>query len=242
MADASWSLIAAAAAGLAVLVWRAPPGARLGVAGVTGRPPAPAVRRRVQQSALVALSAVPSAIGLGWWALPVAAVLGVVSYVVLGRLVAAAVAHRRDQLVAALPQACDLMAVCLESGLPLRLAATEVAGVLSEPLGGVLAEVSATVALGADEPEAWAQLALDEPALAALGREVARTLGSGVALAASLRILGVDARRQGVAAALVRARRVGVRSVLPLMTCFLPSFLLLGVVPIIGGVVGHLLG
>jgi len=38
----------------------------------------------------------------------------------------------------------------------------------------------------------------------------------------------------------VRARRVGVRSVLPLMTCFLPSFLLLGVVPIIGGVVGHL--
>ncbi len=98
------------------------------------------------------------------------------------------------------------------------------------------------MALGADEAGAWAELADTEPALGALGREVARTVGSGVALAATLRALGADARRQAVAVAQVRARRVGVRSVLPLMTCFLPSFLLLGVVPIIGGVVGHLFG
>lgn len=196
----------------------------------------------MQQSALIATSALPLAIGLGWWALPIALVVGVVSQVMLGRLLAASVTHRRDLLVAALPQACDLLAVCLESGLPLRVATAEVARVLSEPLGGVLAEVSATVALGADEAEAWAHLALAEPGLAALGREVARAVGSGVALAATLRALGVDARRQAVAAAQVRARRVGVRSVLPLMTCFLPSFLLLGVVPIIGGVVGHLFG
>jgi pilus assembly protein TadC len=37
-----------------------------------------------------------------------------------------------------------------------------------------------------------------------------------------------DARR---ARLVIRARSVGVRSVLPLMTCFIPSFLLLGVVP-----------
>jgi pilus assembly protein TadC len=29
----------------------------------------------------------------------------------------------------------------------------------------------------------------------------------------------------------VQARAVGVRSVLPLMTCFIPSFMLLGIVP-----------
>jgi len=242
MGEVPWSLVSAAAAGLAVVVWRAAPGARLGAAAVTDRPVVPAARRRLEQSALIAISAVPLAIGLGWWALPVAAILGVVSHVVLGRLVAASVVRRRDLLIAALPQACDLVAVCLESGLPLRQASAEVARVLSEPLGGVLAEVSATVALGADEADTWAQLAQAEPGLAALGREVARTVGSGVALAATLRVLGVDARRQAVAAAQVRARRVGVRSVLPLMTCFLPSFLLLGVVPIIGGVVAHLFG
>jgi len=242
MGEVPWSLVAAAAAGLAVMAWRAAPGARLGAAAVTGRPAVPAARRRRRQSALIALSAVPLAIGLGWSALPVAVVLGVVSHMVLGRLVATSVARRRDLLLSALPQACDLVAVCLESGLPLRQASAEVARVLSEPLGGVLAEVSATVALGADEADTWAQLAQAEPGLAALGREVARTVGSGVALAATLRVLGVDARRQAVAAAQVRARRVGVRSVLPLMTCFLPSFLLLGVVPIIGGVVAHLFG
>jgi pilus assembly protein TadC len=242
MAEVPWSLLAAAAAGLAVLAWRAAPGTRLAVAAVAGRPRTPEAWRRLRQSALIATSALPLAIGLGGWALPVAAVLGVVSHVVLGRLLAASVTRRRDQLLAGLPQACDLLAVCLESGLPLRLAAAEVAQVLGEPLAGVLAEVSATVALGADEAEAWTQLAVDEPGLAVLGREVARTVGSGVALAATLRALGVDARRQAVAAAQVRARRVGVRSVLPLMTCFLPSFLLLGVVPIIGGVVAHLLG
>ena len=37
-----------------------------------------------------------------------------------------------------------------------------------------------------------------------------------------------DARRSGLQ---VRARAVGVRSVLPLMMCFIPSFMLLGIVP-----------
>ena len=70
---------------------------------------------------------------------------------------------------------------------------------------------------------------------------MARALGSGMALSGTLRALGSGARGDAAAAAEERARRVGVRSVLPLMTCFLPAFLLLGVVPIIGGVAQHLL-
>ena len=243
MSELPWVIVASAAVGLAVLTWRAAPGGRLATAAGRGAgPPARGNRRSLRQAALIAASALPLALGIGVWALPVAVVLGVASQVVLGRLLAASVVRRRELLVAGLPQACDLLAVCLESGLPLRLAAAEVARALDGPLGTVLAEVSTTVDLGADEAETWAQLAADEPALAGLGREVARTVGSGVALSANLHALGVDARRQVVAAAQVRARRVGVRSVLPLMTCFLPSFLLLGVVPIIGGVASHLLG
>ena len=241
MAELPWSLVAAAAVGLGVLCWRASPAARLRAATgvIRATPPRD---RRLGLSAVIAVSALPLAVGLGWWALPAAVALGTVSHLLLGRLEQGSVVRRREQLVAGLPQACDLLAVCLESGQPLRLAAAAVAGVLDEPLGPVLAEISARVDLGADEAGAWQGLADAEPALAALGREVARTIGSGIALAATLRTLGADARRQAVAIAQVRARRVGVRSVLPLMTCFLPSFLLLGVVPIIGGVVGRLLG
>lgn len=240
MADPRWSLLAAAAVGLAILCWRSSPGVRLRP-GPDRRQPAGS-RRRLLQATAVAASALPLAIGLGWVAAPVAAALGGLSWWVLGRLQAGGATRRQERLVAELPQVCDLLAVCLESGLPLRTGATEVARVHEGPLGAALAEVSATVRLGADEARAWADLALAEPALSALGREVSRTLGSGVTLAATLRTLGTEARRAAQAAALVRARRVGVRSVLPLMLCFLPAFLLLGVVPIVGGVAGHLFG
>ncbi|MCC6496301.1 MAG: type II secretion system F family protein [Propionibacteriaceae bacterium] len=240
MADPRWYLLAAAAVGLAILCWRSSPGVRLRP-GPDRRQPVGS-RRRLLQAVAVAASALPLAIGLGWVAAPVAAALGGASWWVLGRLQAGGVLRRRELLAAELPQVCDLLAVCLESGLPLRTAATELARVHEGPLGAALAEVSATVRLGADEARAWADLAMAEPALSALGREVSRTLGSGVTLAATLRTLGAEARRAAQATALVRARRVGVRSVLPLMLCFLPAFLLLGVVPIVGGVAGHLFG
>lgn len=241
MADLPWSVVAAATAALAVLSWRAAPAARLARAAPAEgsvRPEWPRLRR----SMLIAASALPLAIGLGWWALPAAGLIGVVSQLALGRLEEGAVARRRELLAGQLPQAIDLLAVCLEAGLPLRLATAEVSRVVAVPLGAVLAEVSALVALGADEASVWREVAAGEPALAELGREVARSVDSGVALSGTLRVLGADARRRSVATAQVRARRVGVRSVLPLMTCFLPSFVLLGVVPIIGGVVGRIFG
>ncbi len=241
-----WAVVAALASGLAGLVWRVGPAARL-------RPPGTGWSRSVgtrlaasRQRVLGALAAAGSALvlvaGLGWWGVPAAAVVGAASYVVLGHLFSGAATRRRELLVTGLPQACDLLAVCLESGLPLRGAVEVIADALDGPLGGLLEEVAAKVRLGTDEADAWAELAGAEPALAVLGREVARTLGSGMALSGTLRALGTDARRDAAASAEVRARKVGVRSVLPLMVCFLPAFLLLGVVPIIGGVVGRLLG
>lgn len=241
----TWAIVSALCAGLGMLAWRSSPTARL---RDRAGPPAtltagdPRVRRRrILGAGVSAGSALILCGGLGWWALPVAAVLGVGSYLVLGRLVPGSAVRRRERIVADLPQVCDLLAVCLESGLPLRTAAEVIAGAVDGPVGEVLAEVSARVRLGQDERQAWTELAGAEPSLAALGREVARTVGSGIALAQTLRMLGVEARRDALAAAEVRAKKVGVRSVLPLMLCFLPSFLLLGVVPIIGGVVGHLL-
>lgn len=235
-----WALVSALATGLAVVAWRRSPLARLrqraSPTSLAGRS-----RQRVVGALAVAVSALLSSFGVGWWSVPVALALGGFSYLMLGRLATGGTARRRAGLIADLPQTCDLLAVCLESGLPLRRAVELLAEQFAGPIRDVLAELSAKVRLGADEGQAWAELAEAEPALAPLAREVARTVGSGVALSRTLRVLGLDARREAFAAAEVRAKRVGVASVLPLMICFLPSFLLLGVVPIIGGVVQHLI-
>jgi pilus assembly protein TadC len=236
-----WAVLAALCAGLAMMAWRPPPLHRLrDRAGPSASTDAQEQKRRIL-AAGVALGGACVLSGLGWWAAPVGAAVGVGAYLMSGKVLRASTVRRHERMIADLPQACDLLAVCLESGLPMRGSAEVVSQFLAGPVGEVLSQLSAKVRLGQDESQAWAELVRAEPALAALGREVARTVGSGVALAQTLRLLGVDARRDALAAAEVRAKRVGVRSVLPLMVCFLPSFLLLGVVPIIGGVAANLL-
>ncbi|MFT4110761.1 type II secretion system F family protein [Propionicimonas sp.] len=237
-----WVAIAAGLVALAVQAWRPTPGSRLddptrgGTRTARDGPP----RERLLASLATGGASLILVAGLGWWAVGPAVLVAVTSYVVLGRLPDPVAARRRERIGDDLAEACDLLAVCLESGLPLRTATEVVAEAMGGPLGECLGEVVARVRLGADEAAAWAELGAVEPSLAALGREVGRTVGTGLGLARSLRALGVDARQELAAAAQVRARRVGVQSVLPLMVCFLPAFLLLGVVPIIGGVVLHL--
>ena len=178
--------------------------------------------------------------GMGGLAVVAGCLAGSGVFVVLGLFPTSAATHRRAAIVAALPQACDLLAVCVEAGLPLRTALRAVTGVLDGPLAERLAQIVARVDLGVAEHDAWAEARL-EPGLEALAREVCRCLGSGTPVAATLRALALEARRDALSSEEVRAKRVGVRSVLPLMLCFLPSFVLLGVVPIIGGVVANLL-
>jgi pilus assembly protein TadC len=162
--------------------------------------------------------------------------VGAACYVVLGRFTSAAEQRRRQLLVAGLPQACDLLAVAVAAGLPVRVAVERVAATLGGPVGDALGGVAARVRLGVPEPEAWAELA-SQPGLEALAREVSRVVSSGVGIVGLLRELARDARLAAASDAQVRAKRVGVRSVLPLMLCFLPAFVLLGIVPVFGGIV-----
>lgn len=138
-------------------------------------------------------------------------------------------------------RACVLLALCLAAGRPPRSALRVVVDVLDGPGREALASVLRQVDLGLDEAAAWASLA-EVPGYRAVGRDMARAVHSGVALADLLRGHARDARREAMVAAQVRARAVGVTGVLPLVVCFLPAFVLLGVVPIFGGLVGRFLG
>ncbi|MFI0449123.1 type II secretion system F family protein [Actinomadura sp. 6N118] len=108
------------------------------------------------------------------------------------------------------------------------------------PLGEELQSVVVQIRLGVDPAVAWLALA-KEPALAPLARTAVRAAGSGTALAPSLARLASDQRRVARTAAAARARAAGVRAVAPLGLCFLPAFMLLGVVPAIAGIASTIL-
>jgi Flp pilus assembly protein TadB len=167
------------------------------------------------------------------------AVLGLLCGWWLGRLEPRAVRARRARLVADIPIAVDLLAACLRGGMPWGGAVSAVAEAVGGPLGEELHGVAGQVRLGAEPSAAWAALAT-EPALAVLARTIARAAGSGAPLAPALTRLARDQRRAARAAGEAQARAAGIRAVAPLGLCFLPAFVLLGIVPAIAGIAATL--
>ena len=145
----------------------------------------------------------------------------------------------RNQLARDLPLAADLMATLLHAGATPERATVATAAVIGGPLGGRFAEVAAHLRLGADPTSAWRVIA-DVPALAPLARALARASATGAALATTLARLAEDERAAAAWRAELAARRVGVRTAGPLGLCFLPAFILIGVVPVIVGIVQSL--
>ncbi|MDQ1599214.1 MAG: hypothetical protein QOD68_688, partial [Actinomycetota bacterium] len=70
---------------------------------------------------------------------------------------------------------------------------------------------------------------------------LARATATGAPLAGSVREVAADERERARWDALERARRAGVHAVGPLAACFLPAFVLVGVVPVVVGVAQSLL-
>ena len=83
---------------------------------------------------------------------------------------------------------------------------------------------------------AWAD-ALADSVLAPAARAVVRAYESGAPVADALCHVAMDLRRNVRSAAETEARKAGVRAVIPLGVCFLPAFVLVGVVPVVAGFV-----
>ncbi|WP_156887526.1 type II secretion system F family protein [Propionicicella superfundia] len=190
---------------------------------------------------LAAAALVSLLLGVPALLVPVAAVVaGIPVAVLLGKLEPPAAKRRTVRLQADLPQVCDLLAACLDAGLPLREAARAVSQAVGGPLGRELARVAAQTALGVADADAWRSLT--HPVLVRLGKDLGRAAEAGTVSSRHLRMHAVEATGLLRAAREEAARKVGVQSVLPLMACFLPAFLLLGIVPIVGGFVATLFG
>jgi Flp pilus assembly protein TadB len=148
--------------------------------------------------------------------------------------------RRREQLARQAPAVVDLLAATLASGAPMRAALSALSAAVDEPARGALRPVIDALDLGAHAALAWQPL-IDDPVLAPVAKAVARSERTGAPLAALLTHLTADMRRERRAVVEVAARSAGVRAVLPLAACFLPAFLLLGVVPVIAALATELL-
>lgn len=150
----------------------------------------------------------------------------------LGRLEPAARRRRREHLERQAPLVAELLAATLASGASVRESVNAVADAVGDPGRAALQPVVAALDLGASAADAWG-LAVDERAFAAIAESVVRATATGAPLSSSLVAVADDLRRDQKRVVDIAARSAGVRAVAPLAACFLPAFLLLGVVPVV---------
>jgi Flp pilus assembly protein TadB len=164
-----------------------------------------------------------------------AVVAGVLAWNVLGRTESPAVRRRREELERDLPVAVHLFGACLEAGAAISGALDAVAAALPGAVSEELLLVRHRLSLGVDPMVVWGELA-GHPQLRPLGRAMARAHQSGASVHDAVAGLAVELAAQSRATTDALARSVEVKAAAPLGVCFLPAFLLLGVVPMVAGV------
>ncbi|MGV9558643.1 type II secretion system F family protein [Streptomyces sp. NPDC003522] len=140
-----------------------------------------------------------------------------------------------------LPLAADLLAACIAAGAGPVIAAQAVGEALDGPVGEALARGAAEVRLGGEPAGAWRRLAA-APGAEALARLLERADVSGLPAAVPVARIAADARADWARAGTARARRAAVMVTAPVGLCFLPAFIVVGIVPVVIGLAGGVLG
>ena len=164
--------------------------------------------------------------------------LGVLAF--SSRRIAEREVHIRNRLIAAAPPAVDLFAAALCAGLLPVDAASVVAAAFAGPDGestGPVGEIAerfgaAARALreGKDPETAWRLLCVDG-ATTPVAAAALRSCRTGAPASTTVAKAARDTWNAAEQAAQAQIRTVAVRATAPLALCFLPAFILVGVVP-----------
>lgn len=215
---------------------------RLATDHVVHRAAAPVGRRILGPRAACLVAALGLVVVVGGPAGPLlAAALALAGPRVLGRLEPRAERQQAEQLARDLPLALDLLAACLTGGATLSDAVRAVAEAVPGPCCTRLNQVAAALAVGSPASEAWHALGVGDPVGASAARALARSGDGGAPVAQAVCRVAAEARAESLARGTRAARRAGVLAVAPLGLCFLPAFVLLGVVPAVVGLATPLL-
>ncbi|APT93581.1 hypothetical protein CPHO_01185 [Corynebacterium phocae] len=123
----------------------------------------------------------------------------------------------------------DLFAQCVACGLGPATAASAVGRVSTQP---AWARAGSLLELGIPAAQAW-QPVREIPELAEFATLIVLSEQSGAALAQGAHRQAKALRGKAASAAIARAERAGVFIALPLTLCFLPAFIIVGLVPIV---------
>lgn len=195
------------------------------------------LRHRVWWSALAGVAAATFLTGTA--GLVGGGVVAVGAWVLIGR--AEPPSARRERLAVArdLPHVVGLLADALAAGQDPGTALGLVCQALPGAAADRMADVAPRLTLGADPAEVWAGLVRD-PDLAVLGRTLARAHATGAPVGVAVARLGEELARASRADVEDQARQVGVKAAVPLGLCLLPAFVLIGIVPLVAGLVSTL--
>jgi Flp pilus assembly protein TadB len=200
------------------------------------------LRARWLVVAVGAVGAVGWAVGgvaVGFGGALVASGLAALAAVGFRRLLESGTAERTEP-GAELASCWELLAACLEAGLPVAGAVLATAAPLTGAAGSGMRRVAGLLELGSDPVDAWRTVE-HRQALAAFARAAARSAGTGAALARVARTECARLRAELTDAAHARAQRAAVLITGPLGLCFLPAFLVLGIAPVVIGLAGEAL-
>ena len=181
--------------------------------------------------ALLAGAAVASFVS-GVGGLVAGGVAAVVAWALIGRTEPTDVRRRRRLAERDLPGLVQLLAAALETGCDVAEALRLVCAACPGPASDVLAAVPPRLELGLPPELAW-QPVLEDRQLAPLGRALVRAGRSGASVSHEAVRLADELAHRSRATVEERARGVGVKAAVPLGLCLLPSFVLLGVVPLV---------
>ena len=157
----------------------------------------------------------------------------------IGRLEPALARRERLELIRTAPLVADLLAAALSAGVPSVHALPVVARAVGGPTERLLGVVHRRMMLGEPPEHAWSRVATS-PGIGGIARAAARSGRTGAPLAALLTSTAAELRADATASGLAQVRAASVRAVLPLGLCLLPSFGLLGIVPVVAGLLPSL--
>lgn len=195
---------------------------------------ASAKESRIPTADLAAIS-----LGLGiavllasFWGVVLALAAVVITRRFTSRLESRSDRDRRMHMERQVPEVCDLLVATLASGASAHSAIAAVARASQAPASEELLRVTAALRLGATPASAWTQAAT-VPEFARISAAFQRSAVSGAPIAEVLKSVARDERRRRRSTVQIAARSAGVRAVAPLAACFLPAFVLLGIVPVV---------
>lgn len=151
--------------------------------------------------------------------------LGGAGYAAPALVVGALARNRRRQIAPSLPDALDLIAVCVEAGLGLDAAIQQLTEQMSGPLADELDLALSEMRVGASRQEALRNLAerLDVPELTKAVRSIGQAEQQGSALGRTLGILAYEAREKRQDVAEGEANKAPVKMLFPIVGFIFPA-------------------